>query len=70
MEKNNPNNIGYVIIETATTSDDVPESKNIRRRDDGRIEAEGVLLITLKENFFIIDIEELEKCISRIGIFL
>ena len=43
MEKNNPNNIGYVIIETATTSDNVPESKIIRRRDDGRIEGEGVL---------------------------
>lgn len=43
--QNNPNNLGYVIIETATTSDssDIPEAKLIKKRDDGRVLAEGVL---------------------------
>ena len=40
-----PRNIGYVIIETATTSDsnNLPETKLIKKRDDGRVLAEGVL---------------------------
>lgn len=38
-----PNNIGYVIIETSTTSTDVEPAKLIKKRDDGRIEAEGIL---------------------------
>lgn len=43
--ESNPNNLGYVIIETATTSDrnDLPETKLIKKRDDGRVLAEGVL---------------------------
>ncbi len=43
--QSNPNNLGYVIIETATTSDrtDLPETKLIKKRDDGRVLAEGVL---------------------------
>lgn len=43
VRKNDPNNIGYVIIETATTNEDVEPAKIVRRREDGRIEAEGVL---------------------------
>lgn len=38
-----PNNIGYVIIETSTTGNDVEPAKLIKKRDDGRIEAEGIL---------------------------
>lgn len=38
----NPNNIGYVIVETATVSEDAPAGKLLRRRN-GRIVAEGIL---------------------------
>lgn len=38
----NPNNIGYIIIETATTSDNVPEGRIIRTHRN-RLLAEGVL---------------------------
>lgn len=38
-----PNNIGYVIIETSTTGSDIEPAKLIKKREDGRIEAEGIL---------------------------
>lgn len=43
LREQDPNNIGYIIIETSTTSSDVEPAKLIKKRDDGRIEAEGVL---------------------------
>lgn len=36
-------NLGYVIIETATTSSDIMPAKVIEKRPDGRVLAEGVL---------------------------
>lgn len=38
-----PNQIGYVIIETSTTGSDVEPAKLIKKRDDGRVEGEGIL---------------------------
>ena len=38
-----PDTIGYVIIETATTSEDIMPAKIIEKRGDGRVLAEGCL---------------------------
>lgn len=38
-----PDNLGYVIIETATTSDDIMPTRLIEKRKDGRVLAEGCL---------------------------
>lgn len=38
----NPNNIGYIIIETATTSDDVPPAR-VTKRYKNRLVAQGIL---------------------------
>lgn len=43
IREQDPNQIGYVIIETATTSNDVEPAKFVKKRDDGRVEAEGIL---------------------------
>lgn len=36
-------NLGYVVIETATTSSDIMPAKILEKRSDGRVMAEGVL---------------------------
>ena len=36
-------NLGYVVIETATTSSDIMPAKILEKRPDGRVMAEGVL---------------------------
>ena len=37
------NNLGYVIIETATTSENIMPATVIKKRGDGRLLAEGIL---------------------------
>lgn len=43
IREQDPNQIGYVIIETGTTGSEVEPAKLVKKRDDGRVEAEGIL---------------------------
>lgn len=43
IREQDPNQIGYVIIETGTTESEVEPAKLVKKRDDGRVEAEGIL---------------------------
>lgn len=43
IREQDPNQLGYIIIETSTTGSNTEPAKLIKKRDDGRVEAEGIL---------------------------